>query len=202
MRAPSPAQSDATLDPESKAYLSKFGDDAEFRRRANLALKPNAAEPLSYQDAEELETWANNREVRDLASARVNRQYQSNFSAMVMAAADEFGISAEAITKPGTTFRDIFNAFVSQGETRKSAETAAAHDRITKLEAANRQLADENEALLRRVPGASRPILTGGASSSSRAAAIADRSRMNGLQAMRAGLAQEATGRRGRPGAR
>lgn len=202
LKSPSPAEADTSLDPESATYARTFGDDAEFKRRADLALKPNAAEPLSYQEAEELEVWANNREVRELAATRVNRQYQSNFSAMVLAAAEEFGIDASAIQKPGTTFRDIFGAFVSQGETRKSAETVAAQERIAKLEAANRLLADEIDAVNKRVPGASRSILAGGASASSRAAALADRSKQNGLQTMRNGLVKQSTGRSGRPGAR
>ena len=202
LKSPSPAEADPSLDGESNAYREMFGDDDEFARRAQLALEPNSKTPLSYEEADELESWAKNRKARDFAATRVNRQYQSNFSAMVTAAAAEFGIEAEAISKPGTTFRDIFGAFVAKGEAKLAADLSAATERLAKLEAANRQLADENEAMTARLPASARPVLAGGASATSRAAAIADRARMSGRQLMHAGLAKASQGRRNRPAGR
>ena len=117
---------------------------------------------------------------------------------MFMAAAEAFGIDVQAIQKPGATLRDVFGAFVSHGA--KAAE--AANEKAAKLEAANRLLADENEALRRQAPASARSVLNGGASAASRAASLQDRTTMNGRQAMRAGLAKQANGRPNRPGAR
>lgn len=203
LKSPTPAEADPSLDGDSKAYAEMFGDDAEFNRRAEIALHGSQrSQYLDVAEADELAVWASNRKAKEFATQTVNRQYQSNFSAMVMAAAQEFGIDAEAIQRPGTTFRDIFGAFVSRGEAKLGADLDAANAKAARLEAANRQLADENEALQARLPASARSILAGGASSTSRAAALADRARMTGREAMRAGLARQAQGRPARPGAR
>lgn len=203
LKTPTPAEADPSLDGESKAYREMFGDDAEFQRRAEIALHGSQRNQyLDVAEADELAVWASNRKAKDFAAQTVNRQYQSNFSAMVMAAAQEFGVEAGAIRKPGTTFRDIFASFVQRGRTERDAELAERDQRIAKLEAASRQLADENEALQMRLPASARPLLTGGAATSKRAAAIADRTRQSGRELMLAGLAKSMTGRRNRPGAR
>ncbi len=203
LKTPTPAEADPSLDGESKAYREMFGDDAEFQRRAEIALHGSQRNQyLDVAEADELAVWASNRKAKDFAAQTVNRQYQANFSAMVLAAAQEFGVEAGAIQKPGTTFRDIFASFVQRGRTERDAELAERDQRIAKLEAASRQLADENEALQMRLPASARPLLTGGAATSKRAAAIADRTRRSGRELMLAGLAKSMTGRRNRPGAR
>lgn len=203
LKSPTPAEADPSLDGESKAYRELFGDDDEFQRRADIALHGSQrGQYLDTVEADELASWAANRKARDFSASRVNRQYQSNFSAMVTAAAAEFGIDPAVLSKPGTTFRDIFGAFVAVGDPQTRADLQAATEKAARLEAANRQLADENEALQRRLPASARSILTGGGSSTSRAAAIADRSRMTGREAMRAGLARQSQGRTNRPAGR
>ncbi len=196
---PTPAEADATEDPASVEYRKRYGDDAEFNRRAQIALHgATTGQYLDTQESEELTAWALRREGRDDGS----RAYQGQFSGLVMQAAEAFGVSPETISRPGTTFRDIFGAFVGHGSAKQAAELIAAQERAAKLEQANQLLADENEALLARLPASARSVLAGGASASSRDAALADRTRMNGRQAMRAGLERAANGRRNRPAAR
>ena len=197
------AAADPSQDGEATAHRDLFGDDAEFARRADIALHGSQRNQfLDQNETDELAVWASNRKARDFSAGRINQQYQSNFSAMVLAAAGEFGLDAASIQKPGTTFRDIFGAFVSQGETKRAAEVTAATEKAAKLEAANRLLADENEALRSQLPASARSVLRGGDAAVSRSAQLADRSKMNGRQLMAAGLTQSMNGRRNRPGAR
>ena len=203
LKSPTPAEADPSIDGDSKAYQELFGDDTEFSRRADIALHGSTrGQYLDTAEADELAVWASNRKARDYSAGQINQQYQSSFSAMTLAAAEEFGLDPQAINTPGTTFRDIFGAFVSRGEAKSAPALTAANEKIAKLEAANQLLADENEALEKQLPASARSVLSGGAGSTSRAAAVADRSRMNGRQAMRSGLEQRAQGRRSRPGAR
>lgn len=204
LKNPTPAEADASLDGDSKSYATLFGDDAEFNRRAQIALHGSTTgQYLDQTESDELAMWAARREARDFSGGQATRQTQSFFSTAILTAAAEFGIDPGSLQKPGTTFRDIFGAFVTQGETKKGAELTAATEKLAKLEAAIHQLADENEALLKRLPASARSVLHGGASATSRAAHLADRSQMDGRQAMRSGLEQrEQRGRSSRPGAR
>lgn len=203
LKNPTPAQADPSIDGESKAYADLFGDDQEFERRAGIALHGSTkGEYLDTIEADELAVWASNRKARDFSSARAGRHHQSFLSAAVTAAAQEFGVPTEVISAPTATFRDIFGAFVNHGSTKQNAELTAANDKLAKLEAANRLLADQNEALEKRLPASARSVLHGGDASTSRAAAQADRQRMNGRQLMANGLQQQTRGRSSRPGAR
>lgn len=199
LKAPSPAEADPSLDGESKAYRARYGDDEEFDRRARIALSGSATgEYLDATESDELSRWALRREGRDEGRG----QYQQAWSSLVLQAADAFGVPSETISRPGATLRDVFSAFVEHGATKHAPDLTAATEKISSLEAANRLLADENEALQQRLPASARAVLTGGTGASSRAAALADRSRMNGRQLMQAGLERQQNGRPQRPGAR
>lgn len=197
---PQQAAPEASPDDEDAVL---FGADDEFSRRAEIALHGSQrGQYLTTEEQDELAVWASNRKARDRTAGRVSLQERSQFSAAILAAAEEFGIDTAALQKPGTTLRDVFGAFVSQGATKQGAELTAANEKIAKLEQANRLLADENEALQGRAPGSGRSVLRGGDAAQSRAAHLADRSRMNARQLMESGLRQQMQGRRSRPGAR
>jgi hypothetical protein len=184
-------------DAGTAAYRRMFGDDAEFERRAQVALHGSqTGQYLSVAEGDELAKWASNREAREFST----RQQQTAFSSLLLQGAEELGVDPALLRKPGTTFRQIFDAF---GRAAVGGELTTATERIAKLEAANRQLADENEALAARLPAGARSLLAGGQGAVSRSTALADRTRMSGRQLMAAGLERQATpGRRGRPGAR
>lgn len=202
---PQPSTQDtAAADSEAAtAYAKLFGDDAEFTRRAQIALHGSTTgQYLDPSESDELAVWAARREARDFVASQTGPQYQANFNGLVLAAAEAFGVPAEVIQKPGTTFRDIFGAFVTHGGTQKDAELTAERTAHAQTKAAMQQIADENETLRKRLPSSARAVLGGGVSTGSRAAAEADRTRMSGRQLMEAGLRRQMQGRPHRPGAR
>jgi hypothetical protein len=193
----------ATGSPEAAAYVAMFGDDQEYQRRREIQERGSlTGQYLDVNEADELALWSSHRQAREIATATVNHQYQSNFSGMVLAAAEAFGIPAETISAPNTTFRDIFSAFVSHGKAESDAELTAERAAHAQTKATMQMLADENEALQQRLPASARTVLAGGAGAASRSAAVADRTRMNGRQLMASGLERQMHGRSARPGAR
>lgn len=184
IRGPSPAQSDPSQDASSKAYLATFGDDQEFARRALIATRPSSDVFLSAEEAAELERWSINREVKQ----QIDGNYQRNLAAVAVQKAQAHGIDPQTVlSRP--QFADTYDVFVEHGKNLgRQEEKQASAERIARLEAANRQLADENEALTQRAPGTARAVLTGGVSSSGRAAALADRQSMTGRDLMRRGM--------------
>ncbi len=195
-----PKEETAPGEPDDDARL--YGPDEEFARRVDLALKPIDQNTLSVDESEELERWVANRKVRAKAWAEFGPAHQAQFSAMFRAAAEEFGVSTEAIANPSATVRDLFAAFVDHGSSSVGTELHAAKARIAELEAANKLLADESEATQQRMPALARTTLRGGEAAVSRATQLADRSRMSGRQLMGQGISKQMTGRKGRPGAR
>lgn len=196
-----PQPDPASAPPDEETVL--YGPDAEYLRREEISLRGSTrGQYLDPSEADEFAIWSSNRKVRDRTSAQINQGWQEQTSALFLGAAEAFGVDAEAIQKPGTTLRDIFAAFVASGEAKKDAELTAANEKVAKLEAANKLLADENEAMQQRLPATARTVLSGGAGASTRGAALADRSRMTGRQLMGSGLSTQMQGRRNRPGAR
>ena len=190
--------------PEAQTYRDLFGDDQEYERRREVSERGSLrGQYLDPTESDELALWSSNRKARDFQAGVTNRQYQAQYSAVTLAAAGEFGIPVEKVSAPGTTFRDIYQAFVDHGASQKAAELDAERAAHAQTKTAMQQMADENEALKKRLPASAMSVLRGGASEGARAAALLDRTRMTGRQQMAAGLAQrEQSGRRNRPGAR
>jgi hypothetical protein len=199
IRAPDPSQTDQSLDAASQAYRQTFGDDQEFGRRALIATRPSGDVYLSADEAAELERWSVNREVKQ----QIDGNYQRNLAATAIAKAQAHGIDPQSVLST-PQFADTYDVFLAHGKKLGAQEAQqASAARIAKLEAANRQLADENEALLSRAPASARPVLTGGLSASGRAASSADRQSMSGRDLLRRGVeAQTGSGAPRRPGGR
>lgn len=199
-----PGASDQSQGGPDAIYQELFGDDTEFNRRSDIALHGSTkGQYLDGPESDELAVWASNRKAREFTSNRVTSQFQNLFSGMTLSAAEAFGVDAGTVSAPNTTYRDIFSAFVDRGKALSSAELAAVTDRATKAEARAQLLADENEALLKRLPAAGRGVLGGGQGGAvSRGTQLADRSQMTSSQLMRAGLEKQSRGRSERPGSR
>jgi hypothetical protein len=183
LATPNPSQTDQSLDAASQAYAEMFGPDEEFERRAQIAIRPSGNQFLSADEALQTERWATNREVK----AQVDRQYRTNLSAIVSGKAQQYGIDAQRVLS-APTFDATYDAFFEAGKKAGATEgESKVAERIGKLEAANRQLADELEALRQRAPASARRAIVGGSPTSS-AGALVDRSQLSGRELLLRGL--------------
>lgn len=174
----------------ASAYAEAFGDDAEFARRAQIAISPNNT--LSFDEQEQLAGWAQNRKASELTDTKWKR----NLSAAALSAAEAHGLDPQTVVAAASP-ADIFAAFVRHGESKGStatdAKVAEASARADKAEAANRLLADELEALRERLPAGARRLVVGGVSAvPSPDGPPIDRERASGRQLLAAGLSRQA----------
>lgn len=183
LAAPNPSQTDPNLAAASTQYAQTFGNDAEFQRRAEIAIRPSGDKFLSAPEALEMERWASNREVKN----QIDQTYRGNLSAIVVKAAQAHGLDPNAVLST-PTFDDTYRVFYEHGKKAGAQEgTAAVSERISKLEATNRQLADENDALRQRAPAGARAVLKGGFPTGA-AGALADKTGLSGRELMMRGL--------------
>ena len=168
------------------AYSQTFGDDAEYARRAQIAISQPAE--LSIQEQDELAQWATNRKAAELTDVKWKR----NFSDAAMRAAEAHGMDPQTLVTAASP-RDIFGAFVERGKALASSDADARVAEVTaradKLESANRLLADEIEALREQLPAGARRLVVGGVSAQpSVDGPPIDRQKASGRQLLAAGL--------------
>lgn len=173
----------------STLYSQTFGDDAEYARRAQIAISQPAE--LSIQEQDELAVWATNRKAAELTDVKWKR----NFSAAALSAAEAHGLDPQTVVSAASP-RDIFAAFVERGKAMASSDSDARVAEVTaradKLESANRLLADEVEALRGQVPAGARRLVVGGVSAvPSPDGPPIDRQKASGRQLLAAGIARQ-----------
>lgn len=187
---PTPPPSD-DVQAFAKAHADTFGEDAEFYAlREKAELDRNS---LTYEEEERLSTLARNRKAAELTDLKWKR----NLTAVAIAAAEQRGLTAEAITS-ATSPDAIFSAFFEAGKASGSSESSTAATareaeltaRIEKLERATRLVADENEALQERAPAAAARPLVGGLSGSTGSRTRLDPSTTSSRDLIAAGLAE------------
>lgn len=171
-------------------YAEVFGDDAEYARRAQIAVARPA--DLSIDEQDELAGWAQNRRAAELRDVTWKR----NLSAVALSTADRSGMDPQAVVSAASPDA-IFAAFIDHGRSLERADAEKRVAEITaradKLEQANRLLADENEALTSRTPAGARRLVVGGISAvPSPDGPRIDREKANGRQLLAAGLERRA----------
>lgn len=194
-RLPAPAEPSAqpAAPAQSQEDIDYYGDDAEYIRLANIALRPGTTgEFLDNENSAKLETWTLRRETRDRTNQSAAQVYSLNQSNIALAAAEAHGIDSQSLYS-APSMRAIYDTFVERGRAIER-EAAAAREaesakEIDRLKGVNQQLADELEGYENRAPGLARSLVGGGMSAYTRGSQIADRAHMSGSQHIRAALA-------------
>lgn len=196
--APAPSEDEQAY---ATTYAKTFGDDAEYFRRAQLAVSRSA--DLSLDEQDELERWAGNRYAAELKDV----QWKRNLSVAALSAAEAAGLDPQTIVSAPSPAA-IFAAFVERGKALAAADAdarvVAADARAKKLEDANRLLADEAEALRDQLPAGARRYVAGAVSAvPSASGPPIDRQKASARQLLAAGLNAQiraGTARRGQAG--
>ena len=187
----------------NESYVEKFGDDAVFSELADIKVKNSRV--LSLSEDEQLATWAENRLVRDLQTAKIQR----DVSAVLLGVAVQRGVDAEAITRApnlAAACEAIWSAGHSAGQSATTAQLSttqqaaisqasakqaeltaqltALNSTNEELKRSNQALSEELEALQQRAPAFARQAISGGLASLTNNTGVAplDPSRQSGRE--------------------
>lgn len=175
----------------ANTYAETFGDDDEFARRAEIALRDRTA--LSIADENELSVWAANRKAANVTDVKWKR----NLSTAALSTASTLGLDPASLLAAPTPAA-IFSAFYDAGKSAGSSESGSTNSareaeltaRIEKLERTSRLVADENEVLQERAPAATRGPINGGLSGTTSNGSRLDPNTASSRDLIAAGLAK------------